>query len=298
MGYLSQKKKQTNTKEILNLSLGGLSFVCLLLSCWRESALTQWLSGWLFVLYIYTLLVLILALVRRFFWHALWLSAVAFVLFLNVGMGGSLFFNTGTEGLQKLTLIYQKDAENLQDIEKQLQYHRADAACLNRRQSRVFGAHGEEYNYSASADDNNLIVTPHRVMRSGEVLVSNAGRAGFADIELEYKPLMLVTFDFAKLSDVERRTALKNLATFINMQDTPVVAVGDAGIESWSRDFRNFMEKTGLEVKNRVIMGDGLRYWRVPTVNVLAYRDFGVKNLSWLNAKHNRRRPLLIELNF
>lgn len=301
MGYLSQKKKQNNARELLNISLSVLAVCCVILLGWRDSEVAAVIGHRLFQIYVYALIIMVYALVSRFYSHALGVFAVAFVLFLNIGMGGNLFFSQKTGGLQTLNVLYQGDAENLYDIERQMLRNKVDVAGLNRRKSRLFNGGSDEYNRSASPENLNMILTPHRIFRSGEVLVSAHNRVGFAEIAAGYERLIFLTLDFSETPRSELSSALKNLAEFINMQDLPVIVAGDFGIEAWSPVFLTFMEKTGLEVKNRIILSDGKRLFnpfRMPSLNILACKNVGIKKLSFLNAKHNLRRPLLIELNY
>lgn len=301
MGYLSQKKKHNNAREILNVSLAVLAVGCVVLLGWRDSEAAAVIGRWLFQIYVYTLAMFVYALVSRFYRHALGLFAIAFVLFLNIGMGGNLFFDQKTGGLQTLNVLYQGEAENLRDIERQMQRNKVDVAGLNRRKSRLFSGSSDKYNRSAAPENRNMILTPHRIFRSGEVLVSAHNRVGFAEIAAGYGRLVFLTLDFSNAPRAELPAALKNLAEFVNMQDIPVVIAGNFGIEAWSPVFLAFMEKTGLEVKNHIILSDGkylFNPFTVPSLNILAYKNVGVKDVSFLNAKHNLRRPLLIKLNY
>lgn len=76
-----------------------------------------------------------------------------------------------------------------------------------------------------------------------------------------------------------------NLARFVDRQDDPVVIAGDFGLPSWSPLFREFLDKTGLSVKNRILFTDGVRYFApfsAPTVNVLGYGNIGIRRLRFI----------------
>jgi hypothetical protein len=63
----------------------------------------------------------------------------------------------------------------------------------------------------------------------------------------------------------------------------------------------DFLETTKLEVKNKTILSNGRRVFNplcVPSINVLAYKDFGIRDMKFLTAKSNTTHPLLIELNY
>lgn len=303
MGYLSQKKKQANIKELLVFSLGVEIISCTLLLFFPETYIGSLVSGMAFHLYIYTLLIFIFALINRFYWQAGVLLLGVFTLFLIIGQGGGLFFNTQTPGLQELNIMYQLQVTSLSETEKKIKKHSVDIAGIE----KSFSENAEkqtprtDLNLSLRADDDNLIITPHHIIRAGEVLLSQANRAGFAELKINLEQFVFVTLDFSSSTRAEQKIALKNLAEFVNMQDSPVIIIGDFGQEAWSVDFLDFMDKTGLDVKNKIILSKThFRFnpFVIPSINVLAYKDFGIKEISFLPSKKNPTHPLLIKLNY
>jgi len=301
MGYLSQKKKQANVKELLNVSLGVLFICCILLFGWRESLLAAEVSHWLFQIYIFIFMVGVYGVLNRFYWRASILFIGVLVLFFYIGMGSNIFFSTQTDGKQQLNLLFQSESQYLDDINLQINKQNVDVAGLRRSNSQNFSGYTGELNLSASIDDNNLMLTPHQILRSGEILLSSSGSAGFIDVQIKTNRLVLISLDLSKIPSSEQKTAFKNLAEFVNMQDFPVIVFGDFGVEAWAPIFLSFMEKTGLSVKNRIILSDGrylLNPFNVPSINLLAYKDFGIDTIEFLKAKKNKNHPLLIKLNY
>ena len=147
-------------------------------------------------------------------------------------MGGNLLFNITTTGQQRLSIIYQNRSEQLNNIILQVNKHKADIAGLVKEKGKIFSGHTGDLNASAGKTDNNLILTPHNINKSGEILLSQSLSAGFADISKQQERLVFISLDFSDASRKELKTALKNLSEFINMQDIPVIVIGDFGIEA------------------------------------------------------------------
>ncbi len=286
MGYLKQKKRQKNIRELLNVSVVVLSICCLLVLFFSSSKAGMYVNRWLFQIYLYTLCVMLYALFNKFFWQAAGLLLLALMFFFNIGMGCNLFFSIQTPGLQSLKILYQTEVSKLHDTEKQIKNNKVDVAGVV---------------LDSEKNLNNLILTPHKVLRMGDILLSVTCRAGFAEIEIDAKRMMFISLDFASQTMTEKRIALKNLAEFINTQDVPVIVAGNFGQEAWSKSFLDFLDKTGLEVKNNILLSNGkIRFnpFVVPEMNILAYKDFGVRNVSFLSAKRNAYHPLMVELNY
>ena len=300
MGYLSQKKKETNTRELLNISLGIVAFCCFFILFLKETAVAGQISHWLFQIYIYALVAFIYACFSKFYWQAGGLLCCVVILFFNIEMGGNLFSNVKTQGSQKLTILYQADASSPQHMLDYTYKYKSDiSAVLTKGKGNI-----KTYllsSFYVNPADGGMIITSHNFLRSGEVLLSKNGRAAFADLKISLGRLVFMALDFSKISLMEQKTALHNLAEFINMQDVPVIIVGHFGQEAWSADFLNFLEKTNLEVKNEIILSDAKQRFnpfKIPTINILAYKDFGLEDIRFLPANKKDPHPLLIKLNY
>lgn len=300
-GYLSEKKRKKNISELMNISLAFLGICCVLLLFFREWSLTAFISRWLFQIYVCTLLMTIYGLLNHVYWRGVGLLCCAFVLFLTIGRGGNLFFNTETSGLQSLKILYQPDVKNLADINIQTEKNNVDIAGLQVRSSAEKKLLRPSLNITPRTDSGYLITSKYKHKRSGEILLSENGRAAFVEVKINLLKLVFITLDFSTISRTEQITALKNLAEFINMQNVSVIVAGNFGQEAWTPAFLDFLEKTGLEVKNKILLSNGRHIFNpvaVPTFNVLAYKDFGIRNIKFLSAKHNKYHPLLVEINY
>jgi len=301
MGYLSQKKKTATTKELLNISLLVILFCCIILFGWRSSSIGAFISHWLFQIYVYTIILSIYAIWCRFYGYSVCLASIAFVFFIFIGTGCNLFFDVKTAGTQSLNILYQPKSEYLDDIVLQMNKRQVDIAGLVARKGRNFSGNIGDYNQSVALSEKNLILTKHNINKSGEILLSENNSAGFIDISIQTERIVFIFLDFSLSPKHERNTALKNLAEFVNLQDIPVVIIGNFGVEAWSRDMLQFMDKTKLFVKNSVILSKGKYRFSpltIPSINILAYKDFGIKDIYFLKAKKNKLRPMFIQLNY
>ena len=303
MGYLSQKKKLANNRELLTISLWIEVICCTVLLFFKESAVASFISNYAFQLYIYALIVFAFAVINRFYWQSGGLLLGVFILFLIIGQGGDVFFTTEPTGSQELKVMYQSDVASLSESEKKVSKTQTDIAGIiqSLNKNTTWQTPRTDLNLSSRADDKNLILTPHPIIRSGEVLLSENSRAAFVDIKTRNKEIVFISLDFSKISHQEQKIALHNLAEFINMQDVAVIVIGHFGQESWSSDFLDFLEETKLEVKNKILLSDGKQYFnpfKMPAINVLAYKDFGIKGIRFLPAAKKDTHALLVSINY
>ena len=107
-------------------------------------------------------------------------------------------------------------------------------------------------------DDNELqqsfIISKYLPLKSGRILFSPQYSGSYMMFIAENQPMVLVNIDFSGLTHEQEGTVYHNLGEFVIAQDNPVVIVGDFGIPAWSKTFQKFLNKTGLEVKNHVIL--------------------------------------------
>ena len=301
MGYLSQRKRQKNIYELLTASLLILAVCCLLLCFFKEFTLTLFINKWLFQIYLYTLVMIVLALSFYFWKQAIGFIVIAFFLFLTIGAGSNLFFNVQTSGLQTIRLFYQPKVINFHHSDKQINRIKPDIAALITRPNIEIKNLLSDVHFPLLSEDGHIIMTPHRVSDSGELMLSPQGRAGFVQLNFGGTKLIFISLDLLSPSYPEKQIALKNLEQFINAQNIPVIIVGRFGMPAWSFDFMRFLEKTGLEVKNHILLSNGETLFNpfvAPSLMVLAYKDFGIRDISFLPAKGNGAHPLFIEMNY
>ena len=301
MGYLSQKKKYTKTKDLLNISLIIIVLYSLVMLFFKDTELANSISHWMFHIYLISLFLIIYSAISKFFIQMCCFILCECILFLHIGMGGNLFFNVQTPGLQSIKIFYQAEVKSNYDSVKQIYASNSDIAAILKPLNDKTQFFTYENKKQTLLSTSNVIVSKYPYTSSGEILLSPNGRASFAEINIDMQKMMFVTLDFSRLTYAEKKTSLKNLSEFINLQDIPVVVVGQFGLVAWSKNFLDFLETTKLEVKNKTILSNGRRVFNplcVPSINILAYKDFGIRDMKFLTAKSNTTHPLLIELNY
>lgn len=247
MGYFSQRKKQAreNIFMVASIIVTAIIYSILWFDC-KDSLFVGLLRGWQFHLYLFNILLLLYTLWHRKLSYSL---LVAFLLFLNYGSlakTARLFFNDTSESTKAFNVLYKKGSQNYENI-----FSPEDV--LLRRQGK-------------------LQLSPH---------IS----ASFMSFEKFDRVFTIINVDFSEADYSEQKIAFNNLARFVENQDDPVVIVGDFGIPSWSPLFREFLIKTDLHVKNRILYTDGKRYFApfiVPTINVLGFDNIGIRRLKFI----------------
>ncbi len=140
-----------------------------------------------------------------------------------------------------------------------------------------------EQNYLALANAQNI-------KTQGKLALSPHLTASFVGLEEQSNLITVVNLDFSSKYKKEYPVALRNLAKFVMSQNGPVIIVGDFGIPSWDILFRDFLNKTGLSVKNRILFTDGksaFRFWFVPSINILGFDNLGIASMKMTGQKFN-----------
>ena len=304
MGYLRQKKHYARINLLLNVSLVLLCLTSLCALINNLSYISVFVNQWQFHLYVYMLFICIYALYNRFFLHAAITFVLIFINYTAITSSANLFRNYHSNGAKEVRILYQNGTVNSHDLFEQAQANHADIVSVN-------NSHLSELNlnhfpeYYLFNDDNDLkqsfIVSRFSSLKAGKLRLSPHFVASFSQFIAMKQPFVLVNLDLRKIGQGELKTAFRNLAQFVTAQDNPVVIIGDFGIPVWHPIFKKFLNKTDLEVKNHVILSNASCRFSplaVPTINVLAYKNFGLKQLTFLDKEKNHSHPLLIQLNF
>ncbi len=302
MGYLSQKKKQQNIQKFLNLSTIFLTLFMIIILSGIGGAFYETVANWQFQIYLFALFVLIFSIFSGFLTHSLWLFVIVFVGYMQLGASGNLFFNIESHGKHRLTIVNQQNTKDLSGLVQQSLKADADVIAVSHSANTFLPAvNVQGYHYSAPSSEENFMLSRSAPRQSGTVRLSASATAGYAELLSEAAPLVLINIDFQNIPQQELTTAYNNLSEFINMQDNPIVVVGNFGRPAWSAELSELLEKTGLEVKNRIILSNGdsaLSPFCVPQLYLLAYKDFGIEDISLLPAKENPKRPLMFRITF
>lgn len=304
MGYLSQKKHHERINMLLNISLGIISITSILALMDNKTEFSAFVNRWQFQIYIYLLFVFFCALINKFFLQTFFALFLILVNYTSIASSANLFNSRHVEGSGQLSILYQKHTTSIEDLLKQAHQNNVDVMALNHANNKVFDLSSSPKYHLYNEDKelgSSFIISKFIPLRSGKLKFSEAQTGSYMEVLEDNQPLVLINIDFSGISRQEEKSTYKNLAKFVLMQDNPVIIVGDFGIPAWSKTFQKFLNKTGLEVKNHIIMSNGSVWFNpfsVPSLNVLAYKKFGVNQVSFLPKDGNPQHPLLIEMSF
>lgn len=121
------------------------------------------------------------------------------------------------------------------------------------------------------------------VLRNGRININNENQAQFLTCEKNFHVFTMVAVDFSHYDYQKTKTSFDNLKKFIAQQDDPVIVIGNFGEPAWSPTFATFLNDTGLEVKNKLILGDKHRAFNpfsIPQFYILGFANLGVDDIS------------------
>lgn len=118
------------------------------------------------------------------------------------------------------------------------------------------------------------------IAASGSLIIAGKYTASYVVVGRD-EPLTIIQVEFVKIPDNEYPLIFKHLSDFILRQDTPVIVFGEFGIPAWNRSFKQFLDISGLSVKNRLLFTQNSPYniFSVPGFYVLGFREMGVNDI-------------------
>lgn len=247
MGYFSQRKKneRENLFMVVSLAVTAMVYFALLFDG-EQGGFLETLRGTEFHFYLFNIFILAFTL-----WHRKILYSFMAVLLLvwgytSIAKTSRLFFAAESDSTKAFNVAYKTGSQNYDNI-----------------------------------------INVHEVIlrRRGKIDLSQETTASFMTFEKYDNIFTLVNIDFSKVSDKDLTIVYTNLGKFVVNQDEPVIIVGDFGIPSWSPLMRDFLVKTGLEVKNHIVYSDGkqaFRFFQVPTINILGFDNIAIRRLKFL----------------
>lgn len=246
MGYFSQRKKLERENLFMVCSLWAIAvvfFITLLGS--QGSGLVIFLNRWAFHFYLFNLFILGYTLWHRRMVYFLFALTFLVLNYVSVARTANLFFNRDVASVDYFNVIYKKGAQDYDKI---------------------------------------VNLNHELVRRSGIIELSPGRKASFIVFEKNHRLFTVISLDFGNLKNQEQETVFCNLAEFVLSRDDPVIVVGDFGIPAWADTFKRFLIKTDLKVKNKILLTDGRNAFKplsVPTINVLAYNNIGIRRLKF-----------------
>lgn len=304
MGYFSKRKRQKREKFLLSTILILLGFVTLAAFFDGESSsIIHYINIWRFQFYILLAVVFFYAL----FSSHLWFSGISlFLIIINymlLASAGPLFTNREVKNGEQLRIFYQNDPK---DMERFLRYagnYNARIASINfHRETFVPDvADNKRYNFFHTHGDllKTALFAEDVPLRSGKINFSHNQEASFVVFDINGQNFVLLNLYFAKLPLSEQSVVFKNLREFVLSQNEPVIIIGDFGLPAWTPVFKNFLEATSLEVKNKIILSEGKNRFNplaVPSFYVLAYKNVGIDDITFFPPKNSKTFPLGVTL--
>lgn len=291
MGYLRQRKKEERTDLTLKLLLVGLVGLLCASFFGNGEGIFFYLNELRFHYYLITLVVIIYCVYNRFVGYSILYIIFAIFCFVSMGYSSQILFNDTKNGEDKFSIFYinSVNAENYEYISDKAKDYHADFTAINGKR------------IASSNEVSNIIFTDIETIKEGIIRLSATYNAYFVVVRFDDKEMVFVDVDFSKIKEKEARIVYTNLTEFVKLQENPVIMFGDFGITAWNQIFVSFLNTTGLEVKNRIILTDGkFRFnpFTFPTINVIGYKNLGLDKISFLAKNSNEKHPILFRISF
>lgn len=105
------------------------------------------------------------------------------------------------------------------------------------------------------------------------------GQTSFAEYTIinEEAPIMIVKVDLSSVDKEKYSLVLQSLNNFLVKQEVELLIVGDFEMPAWAKAFRDFVDVSGLSVKNRLIFK---KFLQAPSFYILGYNNIGVRSIA------------------
>ncbi len=281
MGYLSQRKKAKRENLTIKILLSVTTLLLVFSMFDINYAYSYYVDSFRLYYYILALGIFIYSLFHRFVCFSILSFLVFVVSYFVLESSANIFNNVAYDSTNKISVLYGREVTN---------------------KTKFIDTYQEVANFiSISGKKNEFISIDRNFLKKGVVSLSSKRKADFILSQLSDKGVMFVAIDFKGIHLNEIDIVFNNLAQFVNLQGCPVVILGDFGIPVWTSQFKDFLNKTHLEVKNRIIWG-GNKYlfnpFAVPTINVLGYKEMGLNEIRFLSKKAADASPILFDLSY
>lgn len=246
MGYFSQRKKRERENLFMAVSLMLLSVIyVILLFDGQPGGFIEALRGAEFHLYLFGIFLLCFTLLRGKILYSVLAALLLLWGYASIAKTARVFFSDGSSSPRGFDVTYKTGNQ--------------DYAALAKQEGLV-KRHG------------------------GIIRLSPSSSAAFNSFDKAGRVFTVVNLDFSETKKKELPLAYENLAKFVVGQDEPVVIVGDFGIPAWSPLIEDFLIKTGLKIKNRVLLSEGSKifsFFNVPTINVLGFDNIAIREIDF-----------------
>ncbi len=259
MSYFSQKKKQKRINILLTSLISLVAIVLLIEAFFSNTSFAYIVDCYRFHIYLFTIAIMAYALFCRKTGFAIIAMVLLLFNYVIISSSTNLFFDVLVKGTETIPLQYYKNKTSFPEI-------------------------------IAAPDVSSA--------RKGTIRLSEKNQGSFIVFRSYNRRFVAVNIDFSDVPEKELHLVYDNLSEFVLKQDDPVLIVGDFGVPAWSSLFKNFLQTTALEVKNKVLLSNGKRIFSpfsVPSINLLAYKNIGIRKISYINADNQKNQPFTID---
>ncbi len=265
MGYFSQKKKRRRENMFIAVSLIILGIIAVLNSFDSIGNLSFFIKNYFFQLYLFNIFILFFALYCRKVLFAILSLVLLLFGYAYISSASNIFINTKVDAADKTFLL------NYSEQQKQT------AADIL---TKIPDMQAESY---------------------GKVKLSPRYSASYMAYRSENSKLTLVRVDFSGMKISEQKGIFDNLAEFVSLRDEPLVIYGNFGTPAWSPYFKEFLHKTSLEIKNRIILSNlhgFFTLFNAPVINVVAYSNIGISEISGSSATEKQPETITFDIQY
>ena len=261
MGYFSQRKKYKREGMFLGISLFFIAMFLLLRALFQESFVGVFVEDYLYHFYIFNMFLVLFAAIHGRIYYVLLSLLVLLWCYTGISSTANIFLSARIDNPTSFMKVsYAIDAPNKDILKSQ----------------------------------------PGNQIKYGEVRFSPECYGEYATYQKDGKNMTALRVDFSRLKSQHASVVFDNLAKFVSTRDEPLIIYGDFGLPSWSQPFKDFLRKTSLWVKNRVVVTDLQHRFNIfasPTINLLAYNNVGISDISVI--KNNKdKNEVVFEVEY
>lgn len=279
MGYLSQKKHRARFNFFLNAALIILTFLIFYpFVTSGESYLSFLISSYRFQYYVLTLLFMVLCLYTKFLFHMLLFTFLFLINYFSISSNANIIFSNGLSHAEDVNLLYFNDVDDINSITAFAQENNVDIIALNGIEANAAQDKTLPY-YNYHNNLKSSILSRSLPIGYNKLFLTDDYEASYINLKIGQGNVILVNLDLDGIHFNDIDMALQNLGDFVLRQYNPVVIVGDFGVAPFTTPFKNFLLRTELSIKNRIILKNAESIILPPTVNILGYNNTGVESI-------------------
>ena len=127
-----------------------------------------------------------------------------------------------------------------------------------------------------------------QVAKSGYINLDKETRANFYTIYKYNENITFVSLDLSNVKQAKISHIMNNLTKFVLSENNPIIIIGNFGIPAWNNDFKLFLDKNSLSVKNALLFKDNklkTDLFITPKLQVLSFDNVGINQLKFKNKK-------------